>query len=103
MEDKRKELEKYFINPRCDYRKQLPNFKLNRRGDLLFNRSGRWEVLIIRERLTDSDWVCDMASESGMNYGEFCLAYFMALQRRGIKKVSLMLYGFDGSFKFNDE
>lgn len=96
------ELSIYLINPHRDYRKRLPDFKLNRRGDLLINR-GRWEVLISRERLTDPDWLCDMATESSLNFGEFCKAYFMALQRRGIRKMSIQLYNFDDSFKYADE
>lgn len=96
------ELSKYLINPRCDYRKRLPNFKLNLRGDLLINR-GRWEVLISCERLTERDWLSDMATESDLNFGEFCQAYFMALQRMEIREMAINVYNFDDSFKFADE
>lgn len=96
------EISKYLINPRCDYRKRLPNFKLNLRGDLLIYR-GRWEVLISYERLTERNWLSDMTTESDLNFGEFCQAYFMALQRMEIREMAIKVYNFDDSFKFADE
>jgi hypothetical protein len=97
------EISKYLINPRCDYRKRLFNYKLSLRGDLLINRGNKWEVLIPCERLTDRGWLADMATENGVNYGEFCRAYFTALQRMEIQEIGVRVYNFDDSFKYADE
>lgn len=92
-----------FIDPRKDYRRPLNQFRVNRRGDLLIHRDRtQWEILIPRNRLTESDWISHMRQKAYMDFGEFVCAYLKALEIAGIKNLNMMIYGFDYACKFAD-
>ena len=97
------------VKPGRDYRRPLNQFKVNKRGDLMINRNeslpnniGRWEVFIIRERLTESDWISHMLEKAYCDFGEFVCAYLKALEIAGIKTLTIDIYGFDYACKYAD-
>lgn len=97
-----------FIDPTEDYRRPLDMFRTNKRGDLLIHRdrtrlNDGWEILIPRNRLTESDWLSHMRQKAYMNYGEFVCAYMKALERLGIKSLNISIYGFDYACKYADD
>ena len=89
-----------------DYRLELKQFKVNRRGDLLINRDGtdlnNWEVLIPKYRLTESDWISHMKEKAYCNFGEFVCSYLKALEIAGVKTMTIDIYGFDYACKYAD-
>lgn len=98
----------YLIDPSKDYRRELNHFRVSKRGDLLIQR-GRtklndgWEILIPRNRLTESDWISHMRQKAYMNFGEFVCAYLKALEMAGVKTLNIVIYGFDYACKYADE
>ena len=92
-----------FLDPRKDYRKPLDQCRVNKRGDLLIQRDRtKWEILIPRNRLTESDWISHMRQKAYMDFGEFCFAYLKALEIAGFKNLIITIYGFDDACKFAD-
>lgn len=113
-DEQKKEIEKMiegveceFLDPRKDYRRELSQFKQNKRGDLLILRRGRWEVLIEKERLTEPEWIAHLRAKQYISddgdFGNFVRAYCKALERLGIKSLNISIYGFDCSCKYADE
>ncbi len=97
------EFKKYLINPSMDYRRELNQYKVNKRGDLLFRENNRWEYFIRRERLTESDWISHLCGRlSNRQFGEFVCAYLKALERLGVKNLNISIYGFDSACKYSD-
>ena len=100
-------LDACLIDPSKDYRRELNQFRVNRRGDLLIYR-GRtklndgWEIFIPRNRLTESDWIAHIRTKAYCDFGEFVCAYLKALERIGVRELSISLYGFDRSCKYAD-
>ena len=91
------------IDPSKDYRKELNQFRLSKRGDLLIHRDRtKWEILIPRNRLTESDWISHMRQKAYMNFGEFVCAYLKALEIAGVKTLNIVIYGFDYACKYAD-
>lgn len=90
-----------------DYRRPLNQFKVNKRGDLLIHRdrtklNDGWEIFIPRNRLTESEWIAHIRTKAYCDFGEFVCAYLKALERIGVKELSISLYGFDRSCKYAD-
>ena len=97
-----------WIDPSKDYRRELNLFRVNKRGDLLIHRdrtklNDGWEILIPRNRLTESDWISHMRQKAYMNFGEFVCAYLKALEMAGVKTLNIVIYGFDYACKYADE
>ena len=96
-----------FIDPSKDYRRELNQFRVNKRGDLLINR-GRtkfndgWEILIPKNRLNECDWISHMRQKAYMDFGEFVCASLKACELAGIKNLNISIYGFDDSSKYAD-
>lgn len=96
-----------FLDPRKDYRRPLDQFRVNRRGDLLIRRdrtrmNDGWEILIPKERLTESDWISHMRQKGFMDFGHFVCAYMKALEMRGVKSLQISIYGFCHACRFAD-
>lgn len=103
-----KRLKMFLLDPSKDYRRALSKYRVNKRGDLLIQRNrtsfnGGWEILIPRNRLTECDWVSHMKEKGYCNFGDFVCAYMKALEKAGIRKLEVVIYGFDDSFKYADE
>lgn len=96
-----------FIDPSKDYRRELNQFRVNKRGDLLINR-GRtkfndgWEILIPKNRLNECDWISHMRQKAYMDFGEFVCAYLKACELAGIKNLNISIYGFNYACKYAD-
>lgn len=100
-------LEGRFIDPRKDYRKELNQFRVNKRGDLLINRgrtklNSGWEIFIPKKRLTESEWIAHMRTKAYCDFGEFVCAYLKALEIAGIKNLNISIYGFNDACKYAD-
>ena len=96
-------LEGCFIDPSKDYRRELNQFRVNGHGDLLINRFGRWECLIERDRLTESDWIAHIRQKAYIkDYGAFICAYMKALEIAGVRSLNIAIYGFDSACKYAD-
>jgi len=50
------------------------------------------EYYIEADRLTEPDWIYHMAGKSWCNLSDFVCAYFEALNRQGIKKISIRTF-----------
>lgn len=99
----KQELKNYFLDPSLDYRRELSQYKVNLRGDLLIRENNRWECLISRERLTEPDWIAHLCGRlSNRQLGEFVCAYMKALERLGVKSLNTAIYGFDTACKYAD-
>lgn len=90
-----------------DQRKELKQFKVNKRGDLLIKRNeteelGDWEIFIPKKRLKESDWISHIKTKGYCDFGEFVCAYLKALEIAGAKKISVEIYGFDDTCKYAD-
>ena len=96
-----------FRDPSKDYRRELNQFRVNRRGDLLIHR-GRtrlndgWEIFIPKNRLTESDWIAHIRTKTYCDFGEFVCAYLKALEMAGVKSLTIDIYGFNYSCKYAD-
>ena len=96
-----------FLDPSKDYRRELNQFRVNRRGDLLIHR-GRtrlndgWEIFIPKNRLTESDWIAHIRTKAYCDFGEFVCAYLKALEMAGVKSLTIDIYGFNYSCKYAD-
>lgn len=96
-----------FLDPRKDYRRELNQYRVNKRGDLLIHRdrtrlNDGWEIFIPRNRLTESDWIAHIRTKAYCDFGEFVCAYLKALERAGVKSLNIDIYGFDYSCKYAD-
>ena len=110
-DDEKRKIEKMIGGVECelidfrkDYRRELNQFKLNRHGDLLIKRNNRWEILIEKSRLTEGDWIAHLRTKQYIqDYGDFIRAYGKALEKAGVKTLTISIYGFDSACKFADE
>ena len=96
-----------FLDPSKDYRRELNQFRVNRHGDLLINRNrtksnNGWEILISKNRLTESDWIAHIRTKAYCDFGEFVCAYLKALEMAGVKTLTIDIYGFNYSCKYAD-
>lgn len=99
----KEQLKGYLLDPSLDYRRELSQYKVNLRGDLLIRENNRWERLISRERLTEPDWIAHLCGRlSNRQLGEFVCAYMKALERLGVKSLNTAIYGFDSACKYAD-
>lgn len=95
------------LDPNEDYRRELNQFKVNKRGDLLIHRNrtklnNGWEIFIPKNRLTESEWISHIRTKAYCDFGEFVCAYMKALERLGIKSLNISIYGFDYACKYAD-
>lgn len=83
-----------------DYRVEIKSCSINEDGDLVCHIKGHEDYIIEKERLTEGDWMCHMASRVD-NFGEFVIAYLIALIRAGEKEISVeLLSDFENCYKF---
>ena len=97
-----------WIDPSKDYRRELNQFRVNKRGDLLIHRdrtksNDGWEIFIPKKRLTESDWISHIRTKAYCDFGEFVCAYLKALEIAGVKNLTIQIYGFNDSCKYADE
>ena len=114
-DEEKKEIEKMiegtsldgcFIDLSVDYRRELSQYRQNKRGDLMILRRGRWEVLIEKERLTEPEWIAHLRAKQYISddgdFGNFVRAYCKALERLGVRSLTISIFGFDYSSKYAD-
>ena len=104
------DLNEFSIDASKDYRERLLNFKVDKKGNLWVNRWGNqthntenWELLILKSELKEDDWISHMVGKGYCDFGEFIKAYFKALEKYGVKSITITLRNFDFGFKFADE
>lgn len=95
------------LDPRKDYRRELNQFRVNKRGDLLIHRNRTklndgWEIFIPKNRLTESEWISHIRTKAYCDFGEFVNAYLKALEIAGVKNLNISIYGFNYSCKYAD-
>ena len=100
------ELAKYWLDNSKVETNKFVHFKIDKENNLWWNRkwysneNEQWEILIDNKRLTESDWLSDMAQDLGSIYGEFVRAYFTLLEIIGVKEINTRIYGFECSNRF---
>lgn len=100
------ELTKYLLDNSKVEAIKFVHFKIDKENNLWWNRkwysneNEQWEILIDNKRLTESDWLSDMAIDLDSIYGEFVRAYFTLLEIIGVKEINTRIYGFINSYRF---
>lgn len=100
------ELNKYWLDISKVETNKFVHFKIDKENNLWWNRkwysneNEQWEILIDNKRLTESDWLSDMAQYPDSFYGEFVKAYFTLLEIIGVKEINTRIYGFECSNRF---
>lgn len=100
------ELTKYWLDISKVETNKFVHFKIDKENNLWWNREWKsneneeWEILIDNKRLTESEWLSDMAQYPDSIYGEFVKAYFTLLEIIGVKEINTRIYGFINSYRF---